>query len=77
MKFIKEFKFDVNMCLSVLDSLKPEYKSHIDLSDIGNAIGKMLGKQVIYGKKGFEYEDFIAGLEHGFDNSIKNNNETV
>ena len=39
--------------------------NNIDLSDIGNEIGFIIGKHIDSNKIGFELDDFIRGLKHG------------
>jgi len=41
------------------------YQYHGDLADIGDVIGRIVGKYINEKDFGYEYETFIAGLQHG------------
>lgn len=50
--------------ITVIEAVINTPKLGIDLTDIGSHIGEAIGKYIST-ESGFEYEDFISGLEHG------------
>lgn len=62
-------KETLNNFLIELKNRADEINYHGDLSDVGNEIGIILGKQII--KSSDEVDDFVSGLIHGI--SLGNN----
>jgi len=51
--------------ISELTTELQSYQFDGDLADIGDVIGRVIGKYIDKKDFGYEYETFIAGLQHG------------
>lgn len=67
----------MNIKKEIYEELDSIHFDNYDLSDIGNAIGIIVGKNLNENKLGWEIESFIAGFTHGLslaDGSHDNKN---